>query len=208
MVGPVATADLRALLDRREIDQQTLVARVGATSWTLFSETPELQHLFTADSASFQSYAGFWMRLLAYILDYFLLWVVLTVGLVVLFAAGWLTLSLMVEPEMVELLEKGLVVGGLGVPAYLFSIGGAIAYYVSFNRGPWQATPGKRICGIHIMRTSGERVTGSLAFGRYLAYFVSAILLGFGFLMIGWTNQKKGLHDIICNTRVVYGKLS
>jgi uncharacterized RDD family membrane protein YckC len=28
-----------------------------------------------------------------------------------------------------------------------------------------------------------------------------------GFFMIGWTQEKKGLHDMICGTRVVYGKL-
>jgi uncharacterized RDD family membrane protein YckC len=25
--------------------------------------------------------------------------------------------------------------------------------------------------------------------------------------MIGWTDQKKGLHDIVCDTRVIHGKL-
>jgi uncharacterized RDD family membrane protein YckC len=36
---------------------------------------------------------------------------------------------------------------------------------------------------------------------------LSALPLGIGFFMIGWTDQKKGLHDIVCDTRVIHGKL-
>jgi hypothetical protein len=33
------------------------------------------------------------------------------------------------------------------------------------------------------------------------------ICLGSGFFMIGWSQEKKGSHDMICGTRVACGKL-
>jgi uncharacterized RDD family membrane protein YckC len=40
-----------------------------------------------------------------------------------------------------------------------------------------------------------------------LSYIISTKLLLIGFLLIAVTREKKGLHDIICGTRVVYGRL-
>jgi uncharacterized RDD family membrane protein YckC len=80
-------------------------------------------------------------------------------------------------------------------------------YYVYFMRSPWQATPGKRICGIRVTRADGGRVNGWLALGRTLAYSLSLVPLGIGFFMAAWTDQKKALHDIVCRTRVVHGRL-
>jgi uncharacterized RDD family membrane protein YckC len=68
----------------------------------------------------------------------------------------------------------------------------------------WQATPGKMICGLRVIRADGGRVTALLVLGRLLSYFISALPLGLGFFMIGWDDQKMGLHDRICDTRVVY----
>ena len=82
-----------------------------------------------------------------------------------------------------------------------------IAYYAYFSAGPWQATPGKRICGIYVIRTNGARLDAPFGALRYLTYFLSALPLGLGFLMPLWTKERKALHDIICGTRVVYGRL-
>ena len=88
----------------------------------------------------------------------------------------------------------------MGLAAGLF-------YYGFFAGGRWQATPGKRVLGLHIVRTDGQRIGYGLAVGRYLAYIPSSLILGIGFLMIGWNEEKKGLHDMICKTRVVHGRL-
>jgi hypothetical protein len=73
-------------------------------------------------------------------------------------------------------------------------------------RSAWQATPGKRLCGIYITRADGRMINGWLAFGRISAATLSLIPLCIGFFMIGWTRQKTGLHDLVCRTRVVYGR--
>ena len=40
-----------------------------------------------------------------------------------------------------------------------------------------------------------------LTFG-FTTFFLSAIILGVGFLMIGWTQRKQGLHDMVAGTLV------
>jgi uncharacterized RDD family membrane protein YckC len=80
-------------------------------------------------------------------------------------------------------------------------------YYTIFIGSPWQATLGKRICGLHVIHAkTGGRVSYLRALGRYLSYYLSALPLALGFILIGVTDQKRGLHDMICGTRVVYGK--
>jgi len=195
VVGPVAVGYLQALLDRGEIGHQTMVAKVGAPSWTSLSETPELRNL-AASGALPPVYAGFWMRLLAYLIDAV---IIFAIAMMVAFIFG-LGLALVVNNA------RGYSSQFWNVVGWIISFAVNIAYYTSFPAGPWQATLGKRICGIHIVRTNGEPVTASLAFGRYLGYFVSTITLGIGFLMVAWTDQKKALHDMLCGTRVVYGK--
>jgi uncharacterized RDD family membrane protein YckC len=144
-------------------------------------------------------YAGFWIRLAAYLLDYTILTVVSVAALLI--AGGAAFLITRSTDATIESLQTHEVVLFLGTTLLGFF------YYVYFVRGPWQATPGKRICGIHITRGNGRAITAWRALGRTFAYILSAIPLGIGFLMIGWTDQKKGLHDIVCDTRVVYGKL-
>ena len=47
----------------------------------------------------------------------------------------------------------------------------------------------------------------AVALGRYLAYIISSLPFFIGFMVIGWNEEKKGFHDMICKTRVIYGKL-
>jgi uncharacterized RDD family membrane protein YckC len=68
----------------------------------------------------------------------------------------------------------------------------------------WQATPGKRACGLRVVRADGGRVTPLLALGRCLSYSISALPAGLGFFIIGLDDHKRGLHDMICGTWVVY----
>jgi uncharacterized RDD family membrane protein YckC len=79
-------------------------------------------------------------------------------------------------------------------------------YQAYFLGSDWQATSGKRLCGIYVRRESGDRVTAWLGLGRYFSYFLSVLPIGIGFLMIAWDSHKRGLHDFLCGTRVVYGR--
>jgi uncharacterized RDD family membrane protein YckC len=66
-----------------------------------------------------------------------------------------------------------------------------------------QATVGKMMCGLRVTDTQGQRISFGRATGRYFAKILSALTLFIGYLMVGWTRQKRGLHDFIAGTLVI-----
>ena len=125
------------------------------------------------------AYAGFWIRVLAYFIDAILLSIAGVVLRLVLGLALGSTLLV-------------LVVNWL--------------YFALMESSASQATIGKTACGLRVTDESGRRISFGRATGRYFAKFISAILLLIGFMMVGWTQRKQGLHDLIAGTLVVRTK--
>jgi len=70
-----------------------------------------------------------------------------------------------------------------------------------------QATPGKMVFSIKVIdAVTGQTMSVGQSIGRYLAYFVSILPLGLGFLWIAFDNKKQGLHDKLAGTVVVRSK--
>lgn len=80
-----------------------------------------------------------------------------------------------------------------------------IAYSVYFLTSKKQATIGKRLMNIYVATRDGEKLTVNCAVARSFASIISALTI-FGALMIAFTKEKTAFHDIICGTRVFYGK--
>lgn len=76
-------------------------------------------------------------------------------------------------------------------------------YFAVMESSVNQATIGKMVCGLAVTDTDGNRISFGRATGRYLGKIVSTLTLGLGFLMVGWTREKRGLHDFIAGTLVV-----
>jgi uncharacterized RDD family membrane protein YckC len=76
----------------------------------------------------------------------------------------------------------------------------------------WGATLGKMACGLKVVRSDGSSLGWGVSFGRYFMYnvvisavpFVNWILLITTAIMAGTDEQKRGLHDRVCDTRVIY----
>jgi uncharacterized RDD family membrane protein YckC len=207
--GPFTGYVLKDMIAKAQISANTNIAEMGATVWTRLADVPAFAALLPPRALEDHApagleYAGFWIRLLAYVIDVFVLeFFAIAAGIILgiaLSIAG--ILGKFEPPAPGHALPPAFV-----AVVWIVGLVVTIAYNVYFNSGSWQATPGKRICGIHIIREDGRRVTGLLALGRYLAYIISSLPLGIGFLIVAWTKEKKGLHDMICGTRVVYGKL-
>lgn len=66
------------------------------------------------------------------------------------------------------------------------------------------ATPGKFILGLRIVDANGKNITPLGAILRYLGYIVSGIVIGIGFLWIGFDKKKQGWHDKIAKTYVIH----
>ena len=65
------------------------------------------------------------------------------------------------------------------------------------------ATPGKLALGLKVVRPDGSNLTAGRAAGRYFATILSALPLCIGYIMAGFDDERRSLHDRICDTRVI-----
>jgi uncharacterized RDD family membrane protein YckC len=158
------------------------------------AETAEVSVAAGSSSAAWDQRpkAGFWIRLVAALIDGFLLfWLQFGLGLL-LFLAG-ITSGGPAEGS----------VGTLALLVQLFTYAIGIAYYVVFT-GHGGQTPGKMAVRIKVIRRDGQPISYGRAFFRELpGKFLSAVILGIGFLMIAFDDQKQGLHDRLADTYVI-----
>ena len=152
-----------------------------------------------APAASRVHYAGFWRRLVAFLIDHAIILVPLTAAL---YGAGALQIlrsddPIAAETAYLDLLTKFSV--GL-LPLYL---GVLWLYYSLLESGRHQATIGKRIMGIKVTDMEGRRVGFRRCFGRQLGKLVSKATLGIGFVVAAFTPKKQALHDLFSRCLVV-----
>ncbi|HMN26805.1 MAG TPA: RDD family protein [Caldilineaceae bacterium] len=65
-------------------------------------------------------------------------------------------------------------------------------------------TPGKRLMGLRVIRTNGQRLTVGRAIGRAFGYWISALPLFLGFIWILFDGHRQGWHDKVADTYVIY----
>ena len=76
------------------------------------------------------------------------------------------------------------------------------AYEIWFV-GKYAATPGKMACKIKVVTSDGGQVSFARSVGRHFAKYISVMTLGIGYIMAGFDDQKRALHDRICDTRII-----
>ncbi|HVN74354.1 MAG TPA: RDD family protein [Methanoregula sp.] len=76
-------------------------------------------------------------------------------------------------------------------------------YYASFESSRSQATPGKLLMKMVVTDLDGNKPTFARVTLRHFAKFISALIICIGFLMIGLTQKKQGLHDKISGCLVL-----
>ena len=147
-------------------------------------------------------YAGFWRRWAALFLDQ-------------------LILSAAFYAVVIALAILAGIAGGFGwfgsldpdtpstavIVAYLAFIGAyyaaAALYYSLMESSRHQATLGKMALGIKVVDNQGGRLSFGHALGRWFAAALSYLTLYIGFLMAGFTERKRALHDMAAGTLVV-----
>ena len=123
--------------------------------------------------------AGFWLRLVAYVIDNVL---IAFVAFVV-----WGIFSLGSSD-------------GLEPQHWLTLI--SVVYFTPLVATK-ATTIGKGFFGVYVVRTDGSKIGYGRALVRTLATFLSASLLGLGFLQVALRVDKRALHDLVCDTKVV-----
>ena len=132
------------------------------------------------------AYGGFWIRVVAYIIDAILLTIVCGVADrllgVDIFASDWKNYD-----PLANLIS--LAIGWL--------------YFALLESSERGATVGKMAMGLRVVTSDGRRLSFMNATGRYFAKILSAIILCIGFIMVAFTDKKRGLHDMIAGTLVI-----
>ena len=148
-------------------------------------------------SISAQHYGGFWIRFAARIIDGILVGVVSTAIQFFVGAALGISLSSLGGGDR----EGGAVLAILGL-VYLIGIAINLAYEVYFlvNRG---ATPGKMMLNLKVTRSDGGPISTGRAAGRFFGYLLSTMTAAIGFIIAAFDDQKRSLHDHLCDTRVI-----
>ena len=132
-------------------------------------------------SSAERVYGGFWIRVVAQLLDGVILWAVdYLIGL----------LGMVVEGGVGLAITRGF--------SFIVNVG-----YATYFVGGYGATPGKMAFGLKVIRANGDKVSYGRAFGRFWAQMLSSLILCIGFIMVAFDKEKRGLHDRICDTRVV-----
>jgi len=152
------------------------------------------------------TYAGFWLRLAACLIDSLILSAAVVLLFVpVLFLTG-LTANLEVIAQSHGQLNPA-VVGSLITAILVFVVIAVLLqwlYYAYLESGEGQGTWGKQVLGVYVTDLMGARVSFGQASGRFFARIVTHMIpLSLGFIMAGFTERKQALHDMIASCLVL-----
>lgn len=136
--------------------------------------------------------AGFWIRVVATLVDAF-----------IVFGLQFLLGSILAVAGTVTTVGAETGAGETAMVVHLFNLTISFAYYVFFTGYNGQ-TPGKMALRIKVIRRDGAPVGyARAAFREVPAKFLSGILFGIGYLMVAFDEQKRGLHDRMSDTYVI-----
>ena len=151
----------------------------------------EPQPPLSSDGEVTPTYAGFWLRVVASLIDSLVTGVgAFVIGLVM----GVFLLFLF--PDLLANSDSDAIFGLVG---FL----GGLAYFGIMESSSKQATLGKMAMGLKVTDLDGQRIGLVKAINRNLGKIISYVLLGIGFFMAGFTRKKQGLHDKMVATLVV-----
>lgn len=186
--GPYTIEGLKLL----NIRPDSFLRKPGMDDYKEAHEFPELRELFGfhCQPTVPQYFASFDQRLLAMVIDYFLLGIAY-----VIFAL--LSFIFVEDDQRIVLVFSGLPL----IPL-------AKLIYGSFSEASvQQAGVGKRLLNIKVSDLNGQRISLSNSFLRNLSKVCSAAPLSLGFLYSFLNKKQQCFHDLIANTLVVKERL-
>jgi uncharacterized RDD family membrane protein YckC len=145
---------------------------------------------------TYVEYAGFIRRLAAFFID------------TVLFNACFVSLTFaffypltILFPILADIPDRywGYFQFGLGITLYWL-------YFACMESSAWHATFGKLLLKIEVIDLYGNYVGFWRATLRHFAKYMSALMMGVGFIIIDFTKQKQGIHDMVAHCLVVKRK--
>jgi uncharacterized RDD family membrane protein YckC len=153
-----------------------------------------------------RAFAGFWLRVVACLIDGVLLGAVLGAIFIPMFLLGGVGAALQSMARRDHQPDPAAIFAFASSLA-LFAGASVLAgwlYYAYFESSEWQGTVGKKVMNLVVTDLEGNRLTFGRASGRYFARFITKLIpLGIGFILAGITEKKQALHDMIASCLVL-----
>ena len=150
-------------------------------------------------------YGGFWIRFGARFIDGFI------------FTVPILIFAAVLMPNLIRARSQAPSPANPAFPAF-----GFITFFlVFFLAGSCyeilmlkyrSATLGKMACGLSVVRSDGRSLSWGVCFGRFFMWnvvtsgipYLNSVLMLVSSIMLGVDDEKRALHDRVCDTRVIY----
>lgn len=141
-------------------------------------------------------FAGFFVRMAAHLID------MLIVGVLLLFARIPLAAASIISSS--DFMEHGILFAYSLKDIYLYIAGALYYVLLTYCTG---TTLGKRLMNLRVVAADGRKLSFlDIVYRETVGRFLCSFFFGVGYIMAGIDGQKRGLHDMICDTRVVYEK--
>ena len=168
-------------------------------------------------------YGGFWIRFAAKFIDTLIVGAVVFVPLMIFIAVVGIGTSRSASGDFgaVPAADSagagqdtvlGIILGQPAVFAQAMSLLVRLFFlavftvYSTFFLGKFGATPGKMVFKLAVVDSSGGKISYGRAFGRSCAEVLSQMICSIGYIIAAFDDEKRALHDHICNTRVILNR--
>jgi uncharacterized RDD family membrane protein YckC len=154
------------------------------------------------------TYAGFWKRFAAYLIDSIIIGCVVGIFMMIFGIGLFTSMATMDEMQMEQMDQEDATALAAGVVGGMMTLGLVAAaaqwlYFALMESSAKQGTLGKMALGIIVTDMNGNRLSFGRATGRYFGKILSGMILCIGYIMAGFTEKKQALHDMIAGCLVV-----
>ena len=141
-------------------------------------------------------YAGFWRRLLAFLIDQIAFSMGATIIILVLIALFYVFSALLrIDSSQIEGIAYSL--------PFILYIPLLWLYRTIMESSKIQGTLGKLVVGIIVTDMNYRRISFGRANGRFWSSLLTFETLGIGFIIAAFTRKRQAMHDFIAQTLVI-----
>jgi uncharacterized RDD family membrane protein YckC len=149
-------------------------------------------------------FAGFWRRLVAFMIDSTIVTIIFIVLCVIAALAFFFGAMSADNSALLNDLANPKNFSSVLILVLVFYIAINTAYFTYFH-GATGRTPGKMLLGLQVYSADGTEVSFGIAFLRAVGYLVSSLLgtIPIGFIWAAFDKKKQAWHDKIAGTVVL-----
>jgi uncharacterized RDD family membrane protein YckC len=188
--GPFSMDELKTL----QIKPTDFIKTPEMDDYKEAQEITELRTLFgfAKPSLLMQYYGSFDQRLLASVLDWFILF-----GVFVIIA--FIVVLLFIQDKETRIIVSFSILGVIPLAK--------VIYHIVMESSAKQATYGKQMLRIKVVDMNGDRISTGTAISRNLLKLLSALPFCLGYVIAFFNKKQQCLHDMLANTLVIKERL-